>query len=326
MTIANAQEDRLVGRVAKVRQFNRFYTRLIGVLREGLLGSPLSLTEARVLFELAHREQTTASELVSELDLDPGYISRILAAFQKRGLLEREPSTRDARLRVVRLTDQGKEAFADLNARSQNEIENMLSKLTEDQQEEMVRAMEVIEMALGGSERPAVAFFLRPHRVGDIGWLIHRHGVLYAQEYGWDESFEALIAVILGNFAKKFDPSRERSWVAESNGRAVGCVFVTSDSDVFARLKCLLVEPRVRGLGLGTRLVQECIDFARGAGYQKLTLWTNDVLTAARRIYERAGFALVEQKAHHSFGHDLVGETWDLDLGTASSEASRTMR
>ena len=301
-------------RVERVRRFNRFYTRQIGVLRDGLLDGPFSLTEARVIFELAQRRAATASELVCELDLDRGYMSRILAGFQKRGLVERETSSEDARQSIVRLSKAGEAAFADLNGRARNQVECMLGGLSEARQEELVEAMETIEQSLNAPADKPVAFIVREHRPGDIGWLIHRHGVLYAEEYGWDVTFEALVAGILGNFVDTFDPKRDRSWVAESDGCIVGCVFVTGHSEEVAKLRCLLVEPQARGLGLGTRLVQECIDFARLAGYRTLTLWTNDVLTAARKIYQRAGFVLVKQEPHHSYGHDLVGQTWELDL------------
>ncbi len=304
----------LTRRVEAVRRFNRFYTRQIGVLHESLLRSPFSLTEARVIYELAQRERTTASELAAELGLDAGYLSRILRSFQERGLLTKQPSETDGRQSILSLTEQGREAFATLNARSRAEIEAMLQGLSPADQLRLVEAMRTIEELLGARPERRVPYLLRPHRPGDMGWVVHRHGVLYAEEYGWDERFEALVAEIVAKFIQNFDPKRERCWIAEREGEIVGSVFLVKRSADVAQLRLLLVEPKARGLGIGTRLVHECLQFARYAGYRKIVLWTNSVLLAARHIYEKAGFRLVETEPHHSFGHDLVGENWEMEL------------
>jgi DNA-binding MarR family transcriptional regulator/N-acetylglutamate synthase-like GNAT family acetyltransferase len=301
-------------RVEAVRRFNRFYTRQIGVLHEKLLRSPFSLTEARVIYELAHLEKTTATELCNELGLDAGYLSRILRGFKKRGLIDKRPSETDGRQNLLWLTLQGQEAFARLNAASHSEIETMLSDLSEEEQNRLVEAMHTIEGLLGVQPEPRVSYLLRPHQPGDMGWVVHRHGVLYAQEYGWDEQFEALVADIVAKFIQGYDSKRERCWIAERDGEIVGSVFLVSQSDTVAKLRLLLVEPKARGLGIGTRLVNECVRFARQVGYQKIVLWTNSVLHTARHIYEKADFCLVHEEAHHSFGHDLIGETWELEL------------
>ncbi|MEJ2555719.1 MAG: helix-turn-helix domain-containing GNAT family N-acetyltransferase [Anaerolineae bacterium] len=301
-------------RVEAVRRFNRFYTQQIGVLREGLLRSPFSLTEARVIYELAHHEKTTATELGNELGLDAGYLSRILSSFKKRGLIDKQPSKSDGRQSILWLTEQGQEAFAMLNGRSHNEIEAMLNELSTEDQKRLVEAMLVIEGLLGAQPEHKVPYLLRPHQPGDMGWVVYRHGVLYAEEYGWDEQFEALVAGIVAKFIQNYDSKRERCWIAEKEGENVGSVFLVKQSDTVAKLRLLLVEPKARGLGIGTRLVAECIGFARRAGYRKITLWTNNVLLAARHIYEKAGFRLIHEEPHHSFGHDLIGETWELEL------------
>jgi DNA-binding MarR family transcriptional regulator/GNAT superfamily N-acetyltransferase len=322
--MANADLDQ---RVAAVRNFNRFYTRQIGLLHQGYLDSPFSLTEVRVLYELAHREATTASELGKDLGLDPGYLSRILRRFQQDGLIDKRPSEVDGRQRVLRLTDRGHQAFAPLNARSSEQVGAMLSRLSTAQQDLLVEAMGTIEGLLGERPEPRTPYLLRPHRPGDMGWVVHRHGALYAEEYGWDEQFEALVATIVAKFLEHFDPKRERCWIAERDAAPVGSVFLVKHSKTVAKLRLLLVEPRARGLGIGARLVEECVHFARSVGYRKMILWTNSVLHAARRIYEKAGFRLVHAESHHSFGHDLIGETWELDLTVASdrSYAERTM-
>ena len=301
-------------RVGDVRRFNRFWTRRIGVLRDGYLESPFSLTEVRVLYELAHCDETTAGELGEELGLDAGYLSRILSGFEKRGLIHRRPSEADGRRRILRLTERGREAFAPLDARSRVEIGAMLGGMSNVGQERLVGAMRTIEGLLSGRPEPVVPYLLRPHRPGDMGWVVHRHGVLYAREYGWDEHFEALVAEIVAKFIQQYDPKREHCWIAEREGEIVGCVFLVRESEEIAKLRLLLVEPEARGLGIGSRLVEECIRFARQAGYRKITLWTNDVLNSARRIYEGMGFQLVHEEPHHSFGHDLVGQTWELML------------
>jgi DNA-binding MarR family transcriptional regulator/GNAT superfamily N-acetyltransferase len=307
-------DDDFDRRVGDVRHFNRFWTRQIGVLREGYLESPFSLTEVRVLYELAHREETTASELGEELGLDAGYLSRILRGFEKHGLIHKRPSEADGRRRLLRLTERGREAFAPLDARSRSEIGAMLGGMSIAGQERLVKAMRAIERLLSGRHDPVVPYLLRPHRPGDMGWVVHRHGVLYAREYGWDETFEALVAEIVAKFIQQYDPRIERCWIAERGDEIVGCVFLVRESEEIAKLRLLLVEPEARGLGIGSRLVKECIRFAQQAGYLKITLWTNDVLTSARRIYEAMGFRIVHEKPHHSFGHDLVGQTWELML------------
>jgi DNA-binding MarR family transcriptional regulator/N-acetylglutamate synthase-like GNAT family acetyltransferase len=301
-------------RVGDVRHFNRFWTRRIGVLREGYLESPFSLTEVRVLYELAHREETTASELGEELGLDAGYLSRILRGFEKQGLIHKRPSEADGRRRLLRLTGRGWEAFAPLDARSRSEIGAMLGGMSIAEQERLLKAMRAVEGLLSGRSERVVPYLLRPHQPGDMGWVVHRHGVIYAREYGWDEHFEALVAEIVAKFIQQHDPRLERCWIAERDSEIVGCVFLVRESEEFAKLRLLLVEPEARGLGIGSRLVEECIHFARQAGYRKITLWTNDVLKSARRIYEAKGFRLVHEEPHRSFGHDLVGQTWELML------------
>jgi DNA-binding MarR family transcriptional regulator/N-acetylglutamate synthase-like GNAT family acetyltransferase len=283
-------------------------------LREGYLESAFSLTEVRVLYELANREETTASELGEELGLDAGYLSRVLRGFEKHGLIHKRPSEADGRRRLLRLTERGREAFAPLDARSRNDIGAMLGSLSVAEQERLVGAMRTIEELLGARPEPAFPYLLRPHWPGDMGWVVHRHGVLYAREYGWDERFEALVAEIVAKFIRQYDPRRERCWIAEREGEIAGCVFLVRESEEIAKLRLLLVEPKARGLGIGSRLVEECIRFARQAGYRMITLWTNDVLSSARRIYEAMGFRLVHEEPHHSFGHDLVGQTWELML------------
>jgi DNA-binding MarR family transcriptional regulator/GNAT superfamily N-acetyltransferase len=301
-------------RIGVVRQFNRFFTRQIGVLREGLLHSPYTLTEARILFELGHRDHVTASDLCRELGLDAGYLSRILARLEQQGLLEKVRPDNDGRQRLLRLTAEGSNAFALLDQRSLDEVTEMLSDLSEEEQQRLLKAMQTIESVLTKGFKYSEPFFLRSHESGDMGWVTYRHGALYAQEYGWDEHFEALVAQIVADFINNYKPERERCWIAEMNGEIVGSVFVVQSNEDVAKLRLLLVEPKARGLGLGTRLVEECIRFARRRGYTKLMLWTNSVLVEARHIYQKTGFKLVAEEAHHSFGHDLVGETWELVL------------
>ncbi len=301
-------------RTEAVRRFNRFFTRRIGVLREGLLRTPYSLTEARVLFELANRMESTASDLTDELGLDPGYLSRTLAGLRRRGLIQKTPSEADGRRRIISLTPDGVEAFKLLDTRSREEITELLDGLSEGDQRRLLGAMEIIEAVLGRGPRFSEPFFVRTHEPGDMGWVVQRHGELYLREYGWDERFEALVAHIVADFIDGYDPSGERCWIAEMYGERVGCVFCVKESDSVAKLRLLLVEPGARGLGLGGHLVDECIRFARRCGYETLTLWTNSVLDVARRIYERQGFRLVEEEEHHSFGKDLVGQNWELEL------------
>jgi DNA-binding MarR family transcriptional regulator/GNAT superfamily N-acetyltransferase len=301
-------------RIEAVRQFNRFYTQKIGVLHEGLLSSPFSLTEVRVLYELAHRERPVASELGKDLGLDPGYLSRILSSFKAKGLIDSKPSDQDGRQSILWLTDQGKAAFAPLNERARDEIGILLGSLTESDQIRLVKGMESIKELLSFRPKNKMPYLLRPHQPGDMGWVVHLHGMLYAQEYSWDETFEALVAGIVAKFIQNFDPKRERCWIAEIEREIVGSGFLVKESETVSKLRLLLVHPKARGLGIGKRMVNECLRFARQAGYRKTMLWTNNVLLAARHIYEDAGFKLVLEEPHHSFGHDLVGETWELEL------------
>jgi DNA-binding MarR family transcriptional regulator/GNAT superfamily N-acetyltransferase len=298
--------------VAAVREFSRFYTNVIGALREGLLDTPYTLTESRVIYELAQRESTEVAELRRTLDVDPGYMSRILSAFEVDGLVTRSRSERDGRRQVITLTRRGRAAFATLNARSAGEIRQLLAPLSAEDRARLVESLGVARHLLGDELQGNVT--LRPPTSGDYGWVVERHGALYRAEFGWDETFEGLVASIVGAFAQAHDPDRERAWIAELAGVRVGCVFCVRKSDDVAQLRILLVEPGARGHGVGTRLVDACIEFARDAGYREVVLWTNDVLHAARRIYERAGFRLVEEGRHHSFGHDLVEQTWSLEL------------
>jgi DNA-binding MarR family transcriptional regulator/GNAT superfamily N-acetyltransferase len=292
-----------MNRPETVRAFNRFYTNQIHILQESILDSPLSLTEARVLFELAHCEQTTATGLSSKLGLDPGYLSRILDAFARKGYLKKQPGN-DRRQRHLKLTPAGRKAFQSIDAKSHQEAAAMLAKLSGPDQSQLIAAMKTIEHIL--EPKPPAPYTLRNHRPGDIGWITHRHGVLYAQEYGWDEKFEALVAGIAAKFVEHFDPQHERCWIAEQDGNIIGSVMLVKKSAAVAKLRLLYVEPSARGLGVGGRLVQECIQFAREARYRKITLWTNSMLLAARRIYERAGFRLIST--------DGDFETWDLNL------------
>ncbi len=299
-------------RIAAVRRFSRFYTGVIGALQEGLLQSRFSLTEARVLFELANREGTTASTLGRDLGLDAGYLSRILQRFAQEGLLERAVSDADRRQSVLALTDAGHAAFAPLDARSREEVGALLAKLPDPAQAEVVGAMARIEALLGTA--PPADWRLRDPQPGDIGWVVARHGALYASEYGFDARFEALVARVAGAFLGSHDPAREHCWIAEHDGVNLGCVFLVRVDDELARLRLLLVEPAARGLGIGKRLVAACIAFARAAGYRRITLWTNDVLLAARGIYQAAGLSLVASKPHSDFGPAMVGEDWELAL------------
>lgn len=307
-------DNDLEQKVASVRRFNRFFTRQIGVLGEGLLHSPYSLTEARVLFEISHNEEVTASDLARGLGLDPGYLSRTLARLEAQGLVEKTPSETDARRRLLSLTPAGEEAFSLLDSRSREEVAEMLDGLSEQDQRRLLGAMQTVEDILDRGLKYSGPFFLRVHEPGDMGWVVQRHGELYFREYGWDESFEALVARIVADFVDGLEPSVERCWIAEMAGERVGCVFLVRESASVAKLRLLLVEPEARGLGLGAHLVDECIRFARSRGYEKLILWTNNVLDAARHIYEAKGFELVEEEEHHSFGKDLVGQNWQLAL------------
>jgi DNA-binding MarR family transcriptional regulator/GNAT superfamily N-acetyltransferase len=307
-------KNELVERVRAMRRFNRFYTGQIGVLQEKLLRSPFSLTEARVIYELAHQETATATSLSEELGLDAGQLSRLVASLKRRGLVSKKPSPNDGRQSLLSLTDKGQKTFATLNARSQVEIETMLNKLAVSDQKHLLESMETIERLLGAPPQHKVPYILRPPQPGDMGWVVSRHGSLYAKEYGWNEEFEGLVAEIVARFIKDYHPRKERCWLAEMDGEPVGSAFLVKKTETIAKLRLLIVDPKARGLGIGRRLVSECIRFARQAGYKKITLWTNSVLLAARKIYDEAGFKLTEQEAHHSYGHHLIGETWELEL------------
>jgi DNA-binding MarR family transcriptional regulator/GNAT superfamily N-acetyltransferase len=300
--------------VEAVRRFSRFYTKQIGLLQEKILRSPFSLAEARVIYELAHHEKTTATELSNELGLDAGYLSRILRDFNKRGLIDKGRSKADGRKKYLCLSENGQAAFAGINNRSRTEIEAKLNNLSPADRTRLVQAMQTVEDLLGAQTENKVPYILRTHQPGDMGWVVHRHGILYAEEYAWDEQFEALVAEIVTGFIRNYDPKRERCWIAEMDGDSVGSVFLVKQSDSTAKLRLLLVEPKARGLGIGSRLVNECLKFARQVGYSRITLWTNSILTAARRIYQKAGFRLVDEQPHTSFGHDLIAETWELKL------------
>ena len=299
--------------IAAIRAFNRFYTARVGALRDGLLSTAHPLPEARILYELGRCEAIDAGDLRRSLELDAGYLSRLLARLQEQGLVARERSAADARRQRVALTERGREAYATLDARSSAEIGALLDGLSESDRRRLLEAMATVRDVLAGAP-PAAPFVLRPPRPGDYGWVVQRHGELYAREYGWDESFEALVARLVADYAQRHDPRRDAAWIAEVSGRPVGSVLCVRRDQLTAQLRLLLVEPSARGMGIGGRLVEECVRFARRAGYGEIVLWTNDVLVEARRLYERAGFALVAEEEHHSFGHDLVGQTWALRL------------
>ena len=304
-----------VADIAKFRRFNRMYTRYIGTLNEGLLNSEFGLAEARVLYELAHRSAPSASEIGEELGLDAGYLSRILRKFEEQGILRKKTSEKDGRSATLGLTPRGTAAFKKLNALSERQAGAILAALAPASRKELLHSMGSIEDILSstGERRP---FVLRPHRVGDMGWVVYSEALGYARQYGWDNAFEALVAKIVGDFITNFDASRERCWIAEIDGENVGHIFLVKhpDDPQTAKLRLLFVEPSARGLGLGDALVTECIRFARTAGYKKVVLWTQSMLGAAHRIYERAGFRLVKEEPHHSFGHDLIGQEWELKL------------
>jgi DNA-binding MarR family transcriptional regulator/GNAT superfamily N-acetyltransferase len=310
-------ESRIQGQVNVIRAFNRFYTRKIGVL-DGMASSPFSLAEARVLYELANRRQPTATDIRKELGLDAGYMSRILRDFERRRLVTRARSRTDERQRFLSLTSKGRSVFAPLNARSNRDVAAMLKHLSPIEREQVVHSVRTVRRLLGDIAEAKPSYLLRPHQPGDMGWIVHRQAILYADEYGWDGTYEALAAEIVAQFIKNYDPRRERAWVAEKDGERVGAVFVARGSDQVVRLRLLHVEQQARGLGIGKRLVEECIRFARQAGYQKMTLWTQSILQAARHIYKTAGFQVVNEEKHRSFGKDLTAETWELDLTTTA--------
>jgi len=323
--------------IARVRAFNRDYTRRIGMLSEGLLDSPYSLTEVRVMYELAHREAVTAGDLAHDLELDKGYLSRILKRFEAKKLLARSAAPEDARRQYLRLTPAGMRVFTPLEERTREQVREMLAALDDERRDAVLEAMHVIQRALvkepartqGTPGESALAdvrcaaiergltpapVTLRSHRPGDMGWVVQRHGEIYHQEYGWNEDFEALVAEIAAEFVRKLDAARERCWIAEHEGRRVGCIFLVAKDADTAKLRLLLVEPHARGLGVGRTLVAECVRFARESGYKKIVLWTQETLIAARHIYAKAGFVKTGQEAHHSFGYDLAAETWELEL------------
>jgi DNA-binding MarR family transcriptional regulator/GNAT superfamily N-acetyltransferase len=314
---ASVAESGIHKQVSAIRAFNRFYTRKIGVL-DGMASSPFSLAEARVLYELANCRQPTATDIRKELGLDAGYMSRILRDFERRKFVTRERSKTDERQRFLSLTSKGRSAFAPLDARSNRDVAAMLDDLSPTEREQLVDSVQTVRRLLGDIAEAKTSYLLRPHQPGDMGWIVHRQAILYADEYGWDGTYEALAAEIVAQFIKNYDPKRERAWVAEKDGERVGAVFVAKGSDQTVRLRLLHVEQQARGLGIGKRLVEECIRFARQAGYQKMTLWTQSILHAARHIYKKAGFQVVHEEKHHSFGKDLTAETWELNLTTTA--------
>jgi DNA-binding MarR family transcriptional regulator/GNAT superfamily N-acetyltransferase len=298
------------------RRFNRMYTRFIGTLNEGLLNSPYSLAEARVLYELATRDAPKAREIADELGVDAGYLSRLLGKFERDGLLKRKASEQDGRYAELTLTGRGRSAFKKLNALSEEQAQTVLEGLPPSARMQLIDCMRTMEGILTETDRRRLPYILRPHRVGDMGWIVYREGLGYAEQYGWDETFEALVARIVDQFVTNFDPGRERCWIAEIDGQSVGHIFLVKHPEEpgTAKLRLLFVEPSARGMGLGDALVKECVRFARTAGYKKVVLWTQSILVGAHRIYERAGFRLVNEAPHHSFGKDLVGQTWELEL------------
>jgi DNA-binding MarR family transcriptional regulator/N-acetylglutamate synthase-like GNAT family acetyltransferase len=301
--------------VEAVRRFSRFYTREIGLLEEGFLHTPFSLPEGRVIYEVAQHDGVTATELAAALSLDGGYLSRLLGNLRRKGIVRRTRSEEDRRRIVLTLTERGREAFRTLDEASRQEIRALLERLSEPDRARLVDALTTVRTLLGDEPAGGVPYILRDPGPGDLGWVVQRHASLYAEEYGWDETFEALVAEIVARFVRNFDPKRERCWIAEREGVNVGCVFTVAKSKTVAQLRCLLVDPSARGLGIGTRLVRECIRFARSRGYRKMTLWTNDILVSARRIYEAEGFHLVHQGPHEAFGKDdLVEQTWERAL------------
>ncbi|MDX6458366.1 MAG: hypothetical protein QOE55_2063 [Acidobacteriaceae bacterium] len=304
------------GEIAKFRHFNRMYTRYLGTLNEGLLNSDYSLAEARVLYELANRNAPKASEIAEGLGMDPGYLSRLLGKFERDGLLQKKMSEQDGRFAELVLTTRGKSVYKKLNELSNEQARAALEGLPPTARAEVIHCMQSIEKLLMNPDGSRIPYVLRPHHVGDMGWIVYREGLGYAEQYGWDATFEALVANIVSDFITHFEPARERCWIAEVDGRHVGHVFLVKHPSQAhtAKLRLLFVEPSARGTGLGHALVNECVRFARTAGYRKIVLWTQSMLTAAHRIYQAAGFRLVKEEPHHSFGNDLVGQEWELDL------------
>jgi DNA-binding MarR family transcriptional regulator/N-acetylglutamate synthase-like GNAT family acetyltransferase len=310
MSAQNLHED-----TALFRRFNRFYTKQIGLLTQGLLKTRFPLIQARVLYEMAQQQQTTASALVEKLNIDPGYLSRILSNFEKEGLLRKHRSTADSHKRILKLTNPGKKSFAELDERSRSVAEEMLLGLVDEDRHRLLHAMQTIETILDTQPKPSTPYLLRPHRPGDIGWIIHRHGVVYAEEYGFDETFEALVAEILVQFIHEHDPKREHLWIAEQEGERIGSVMIVDAGDKVAQLRLLLVEPKARGQSVGMRLIDECLNFSRRNRYRKIKLWTQSNLPQARHLYTKSGFERVSQSAHKSFGQDLIAEIWEMPLG-----------
>jgi DNA-binding MarR family transcriptional regulator/GNAT superfamily N-acetyltransferase len=309
-----SNNDALASEVAAIRGFNRFYTRKLGLIEPKLLHSPFTLQEARILYEIRHRPACTATDLTRDLGLDPGFVSRTLQALQRRQIVARKPAKHDGRINELSLTAKGRTAQAELERRSGEEVGNLLASLDDNQRGAVVRAMTTIEQTLEQPAEKPAAFLLRSHRPGDIGWVISSQAKAYAEDYGWDISYEALVAEICAQFIRNYDPAREHCWIAEANGEPLGSIFLVNGGNNVAKLRLLQVEKKARGLGVGRALVEQCIRTARDNGYRKMTLWTQSILLAARGIYARAGFRKVKEEKHHSFGVDLVGETWELDL------------
>jgi DNA-binding MarR family transcriptional regulator/GNAT superfamily N-acetyltransferase len=310
----NPSDPVFESQIAAIRGFSRFYTSKLGIIEPKLLDSPWTLQEARIIYEVAQHPGCTATDLVRNLGLDAGFLSRTLQALRRRQVVMRKPSKQDGRASELTLTAKGRAAFAELDSRSRDEVAALLGKLDDGERAAVVHAMTAIEQALEPPPQKAAGFLLRSHRPGDIGWVISRHGAIYAQEFGWDISFEALVAEIAAQFVRVYDPLREHCWIAEIDGEPAGSIMLVKASDEVAKLRLLLVDKNARGFGVGRALTEQCIRFARDAGYSSITLWTQSMLVAARAIYQRAGFRKISQEKHHSFGADLVGETWELKL------------
>ena len=310
-------ENHVDPQVDVIRRFNRFYTRKIGVI-DGTASSPFSLAEARVLYELAHDERPTATDIRKEIGLDAGYMSRILREFERRKLVTRERSKTDEREKFLSLTAKGRRAFAPLDERSNRDVAAMLEELSPAARKELVDSAQTVRRLLGDKPEPKVPYILRQHQPGDLGWIVHRQAMLYVEEYGWDGTYEGLAAEIVAQFIKNYDPKRERCWIAEKDGEKVGGVLVAKASEEVAKLRLLHVESEARGLGIGKRLVEECVRFSRQVGYQKITLWTQSILHSAKHIYKQVGFRVAHEEQHHSFGKDLTAETWELNLRIAT--------
>jgi DNA-binding MarR family transcriptional regulator/GNAT superfamily N-acetyltransferase len=311
---SNNTSSPLPDQIAAVRGFSRFYTRKLGIIEPKLLDSPFTLQEARIIYEIAHRPACTATDLTRDLGLDPGFLSRTLQALQRRQIMTRKPSKDDGRVNELALTAKGRAASSELEHRSREEVGELLAGLDDAQRAAIVQAMTTIEQTLERTAEKPAAFLLRSHRPGDIGWVVSSQAKAYAEEYGWDISYEALVAEICAQFIKNYDAAREHCWIAEAGGEPLGSIFLVNGGDDIAKLRLLLVEKKARGLGVGRALVDQCISSAREKGYRKMTLWTQSVLVAARGIYQAAGFHRVKEEPHHSFGVDLVGETWEMEL------------